>query len=190
MAQINLLKQSSSSPTSWETLPKIVVRFLLLVFVLLVIYYAWLFFSFNKTLKNIGVVKKEIENTRTASLNVAGRNEVLTRQLQIKALNEAISSHFYWSQLMPKLAAVTLKKATYSFMRVSSTGLLTLTVNVPDLESLDKYLQVFNLPEVNKNFSDVVINGYHKVQGIDSNSINFEVGMKFNPSIIQYAEKK
>lgn len=188
MAQINLLKQTTSSTNAWEIIPKILVKVLLLVLVLVLAYYAWLFISFNKTVKDIENTKSDIEKIRSTSLNVAGRNEVLTRQLQIKALNEAVNSHIYWSQLMPKLAAVTLKTASYTSMRVNNTGLLTLVVNVPDLESLDKYLQVFNLPEVNKNFSNVLISGYHKVQGENANSINFEVSMKFNPAIIQYSK--
>ncbi len=187
MAQINLLKQSSVVDNSWELIPKLLARLFSVVLIVLVVYYVWLYFRYNSIVKKIVNTKTQIELTRAASMQVAGRNELLVRQQQIAALKDLLDGHIYWSQIMPKIAGVTLKKATYSNLKVSDDGILRLVVNVPDLENLDKYLQVFNLPEVNKNFSGVNISGYHKVQSKDANSVSFEVSMKFNSAMIQYS---
>lgn len=190
MAQINLLKQTSSTSENWEILPKLLVRFLVAVFIFIICYYVWVVISLSSTKREIIKIKNNIEAKKAESLNVKGRNEVFTRQQQLNAFSGLVGAHLYWSQILPKIAGATLKTASYSDLKIGDTGDLKLTVNVPDLQSLDKYLQVFNLPQINKNFSDVNISGFHKIQTKDATSISFEVSMKYNPTLVQYSDIK
>jgi hypothetical protein len=186
MAQINLLKQSSAPNNLWQVVPKFLVKFFAVVLIGLIAYYAWLYFQFKSIENKIEASLIQINSDRQEALNSPQRDELLTRQSQLKYLDGIISQHLYWSQLLPKLANVTLKKAAYVNLNMGSVGKLTLSVNVPTLADMDKYLQIFDLPEVNKYFSDVRIGSYHKVLGKTSESISFEVNMQYNPSILQY----
>ena len=186
MAQINLLKQSSTASNTWDNLPKILARLLIFVLIILVGYYAWLVIDTQSIASKTTSTQAEINLDKQKALSTAGRGEVLTRQLQLKDFQDLLAQHLYWSQLMPVIADATLKKATYSSLKVDGEGLLTLAVNVPTLEDLDKYLQVFDLPQVNKYFSNVRISSYRKVQGPNSTGIAFEVNMNYNKSVIKY----
>lgn len=190
MAQINLLKQPDSDSNLWSTIPKIFARVLAVVLLLLIGYYGWLYLDSNKVDREIVRLKAKINADRETAFSAPRRDELLTRQLQLKDVADLIASHVYFSQLMPKLANVTLKKASYSSLRVGVEGQLILSVNVPSLEELDKYLQVFNVPEINQYFSDIRISSYHKVQDKISTSISFQVTMKYNPGIIVYNGSK
>jgi hypothetical protein len=186
VAQINLLKQSSTASNTWDNLPKILARLLIFVLIILVGYYAWLVIDTQSIASKTTSTQAEINLDKQKALSTAGRGEVLTRQLQLKDFQDLLAQHLYWSQLMPVIADATLKKATYSSLKVDGEGLLTLAVNVPTLEDLDKYLQVFDLPQVNKYFSNVRISSYRKVQGPNSTGIAFEVNMNYNKSVIKY----
>lgn len=191
MAQINLLKQTSPQRNLWATLPKIVANIFLVVFIALVAYYAWLFVDSKRISSQIVVIQNQIIEEKKLGLNMERRDEVLVRQQQLQGVNEAVANHLYWTKLLPELARVTLKTASYSNINVNTDGMLSMTVKVPTISDLDKYLQVFDLPAFNKNFSDIRIGGYYKVQGEDSSSfINFDVMMKYNPEIIQYSSDK
>lgn len=186
MAQINLLKQPTQASDLWEKLPKFLVRGLAVILVFLVGYYGWLYFQSKKIDGEIIDLQSKINTDAQAAFNAPRRAELLTRQLQLKDLNSLIAAHVYFSKLMPKLAKATLSDASYSSLKVGQDGLLVLSVHVSSLENLDRYLQVFDLPDVNKYFSDVRISSYHKVQGKDSTGISFQITMKYNGGIISY----
>lgn len=191
MAQINLLKQSSTAPNLWVIVPKILVRLLLVVLVGILGYYGWLYFASKSVDKTILNTQNQIRADQQAALSVPGRDEVLTRQAQIKAFDDLVSQHVYWSQLFPRLAKSTFNKATYLSLKVGGAdGVVTLNVNVNSLEDLDRYLQVFDLPEVSKYFNNVRVGAYHKIQGKGMTSYGFEVNMNYNSSIIQYIDPK
>ncbi len=185
MAQINLLKQTSPSFELWQVIPKFFVRLLLFIFVVLVGYYGWLYISENNTNQKILESQKATKEAKTQALAMTGRKELLTRQLQLKSFDGLVKDHLYWSQLLPLIARSTYNKATYSGLKVAANGDLNLSVNVPDLSEMDRYLQVFDLPEVYKNFYDVKIGAYHKVQNKTSTTISFDVSMQYSKSIIQ-----
>ncbi len=190
MAQINLLKQAAPERNLWTILPKVFAKILLAVLVVLLAYYGWLILESNKVAKNIVSVENQIVEQKKTGLNMPKRDEVLIRQQQMQGITDVVNSHVYWSKLLPALAKVTLKKASYSNIKVGTDGVLTMGVNVPTVADLDKYLQVFDLPAFNENFSDVRVGGYYKEQGKDnSSSIKFDVIMKYNPAIIQYKAK-
>ncbi len=187
MTQINLLKQTAPTTNLWAIIPKILARFFLVVLIALVAYYAWLIINSKKIAKDIITTQIEINDGKKEGLHMDKREEVLVRQQQLQAVNDTLTKHLYWTQLFSELARVTLKNANYSSIRVGTDGVVTLTGNVPTIADLDKYLQVFDLSAFNKNFSDIRIGGYNKVQNKDSGSkVSFDLMMKFNPAVIQY----
>lgn len=186
MAQINLLKQTSTPYNFKGSGPKILVRVIFVVLVALVIYYIWLFISSKSIDDKIQQTQSQIKSEQQKALGLEGRDELLVRQQQIQSLQGLIAAHPYWSQLFPELARVTLKTASYSSLKVGLGDDLTLSVTVPSLEDLDKYMQIFDLSQFNQNFSDIRISGFTKVQSASSNAIQFQVNMTYGPSLIQY----
>ena len=186
MAEINLLKQNSGAGNFGKNIPKILVWFFLLVLISLIGYYSWLFFQSKSIDKKTAAAEAQASKDSQTALTLTGSSELFIRQQQIQNLNKLIAAHIYWSQLFQPLAAATLKNASYDSLAVSTGSDLTLSVTVPTLVDLDKYIQIFNLPQFYKNFSDVRIGEYNKVQDKNSTSIKFQVQMQFNPKIIQY----
>jgi hypothetical protein len=187
VAQINLLKQSSTGGDISKNIPKFLIWVFLVILALLLCYYGWLF-SESKSMDNkIAAAETKINNdNQTMAAPSSGKDELLTRQQQLQILSGLISGHVYWSQIFKPLADATLKNASYSSLAVGAGQDLTLSVTVPTLEDLDKYMQIFNLPEFNQNFSNVDIGGFSKVQGKNTTSIQFQVKMQYDPKIIQY----
>jgi len=186
VAQINLLKQKKSSEGLVAMLPALLVKLLVVVLVAVVGYYGWLFFKINRTEKNIVNTQGEVTRVKQELVNVSNRGEIYTRQAQLMELNKLIDSHPYWSNVFPAIAKVTLKKAAYSNMVVNNDGTATISVTVPTLEDVDRYLQVFDMADVSGNFSDLKVGAFHKSQEGDGISYKFDVRLKFNPVLLKY----
>lgn len=188
MPQINLLKQNNQVSNNAQGLYKVIVYILMALFVGLILYYGWLYFKSKDILKQIIATEAKITEEKKTVLNMDKRDEVLTRQQQVVALQSAINSHLYWSQLLPELARVTLKTASYTSLKAGLEGELILSATVPSLSELDKYLQVFDTAAFNKNFSNIRIGGFHKSQVVEGGqtAVSFEVKMQYNPELIQY----
>ncbi|MBI5530615.1 MAG: hypothetical protein HY918_03900 [Candidatus Doudnabacteria bacterium] len=192
MPQINLLKQNINRSNNWASnIPNIIAKILWAVFVLVVLYYGWIYFSSVKVSKEIVSTQEKINTEKQAILSMDKRNEVLTRQLQLKDLDGAIAKHIYWSQLFPELARVTLKTANYSSLTAGTDGDLVLRASVPTIGDLDKFTQIFDSSSFNQNFSNVRIGGFSKAQDASgSSAVTFDVRIQYDPSIVQYKEKK
>jgi hypothetical protein len=186
MAQINLLKQKTSSSVQWSVAAKIFARFLVLALVALVGYYAWLFFSINQLDAKILSVQQQINKDKEAAFNNKERDQLFTRQQQLQALDKLVASHLYWSSFLPDLAKLTFNKASYSSLQATSKGSLTIAATLPSLQDLDKYLQVFDIPEVNANFYDVKIGSFHEVPQGNTTVIKLDVQMTFDPTLLGY----
>jgi len=189
LAQINLLKQTNNSGAGGglkESSVKIFVRLFVVVFLALVIYYGWLFFQSKSIDGKISSVQTQISGQTQQALSLTGRGELLTRQQQLQNLNTLVAAHVYWSQIFKPLADATLNNASYSSFQVGTGNDLILSATVPGLTDLDRYMQVFNLPQFNQNFSDIRISGFTIVRGKNSSSVKFNVQMQYNPNLIQY----
>lgn len=187
MAQINLLKQTAPEINLWSMIPRIFAKVFLVAIILLVAYYGWLVVDSKRVAQSILDTQTLINKEKQEGLNLPKRQEVLVRQQQLQAVNEAVANHLYWTQLLPELAKVTFNQVHYSSIKADTEGLVTMNGSVPTIRDLDKYLQVFDLSDYNKNFSDVRIGSYSKTQGADNNTtVDFDVLMKFNPEVIQY----
>jgi hypothetical protein len=189
VAEINLLKQSTSAADNWSFAYLFWIRLLGVVLILLIAYYAWLYITFNSVKTEISKTQTTINSEIQESLGSQDRNELLTRQLQLLSLQTILQNHVYWSQLFPVLAQDTFKTATYSSFTAETTdNTITLQASVPTLNDLDSYTQVFDLPQYYQNFSNVFISGFNQNQDqLQSvNGVSFNVKMQFNPSLIQY----
>ncbi len=187
MPQINLLKQNSSAGASWDQVITWVFRLFLAVFVGIVVYWGWLWYS-NYSLGNkIMAAEQTISEQKSEVAKDNGRQELLLRQQQLKELEKLLDSHLYWSQLMPELARVTLKNASYASIKGLSDGNLTLSVVVPSTEDLDKFLQVFDeTVKFNKYFSNLRIGPINKIQSGQGLSTKFDVRMNYDPNLLKY----
>jgi hypothetical protein len=189
--QINLLKQNTSSAghTALAFAPKILVRVLLVVLVLALGYYGWLFYRGGSVTKDTASLQAKMDNESNAATSVPRLNELLTRQLQIKDLQGVVASHIYWSRLFSELARVTLKTASYDSMQVIGDGTIQLNAEVPSIQDLDKYLQVFDLTDFNKYFSNVRVSQFTKIQSaaLGTTGIQFQIKMQYDPSLISYS---
>lgn len=187
MAEINLLKTPSAGQSLMEKLPGIVIKLLAVLALAVLGYYGYLFVKVKSVNKQAGETQTAIAQSKNEALAMPGREEFLVRQAQLKEYGGLVASHDYISKLFPSLAKVTLKSAYYTSMNMTSDGKLTLTAMVPDLQSLDKFLQVFNQPEVSKNFNNVRTSGFSKQQTADGTAYTFQLLMDFNPALISAA---
>jgi cell division protein FtsL len=187
MAQINLLKQKTASQNFWEILPSLLVKILVLVVVVIIGYYGWLYLQINSINKSIAQEQKDFSEAGQQVNAITSRNEIYTRQAQLQQLNSLIGKHLYWSNIFPVLAEVTLKKASYSSIKITKDGTLTLSVTVPDLDSVDKFIQVFDQPEFYKNFSNLKLGAFHQI-GNNQPGFQFEAVLDFSQSILKYQD--
>ncbi len=190
MAQINLLKQSSNLRNYGNVTARVLVRVLLVVLFAFLAYYAWLFVDLKRTNTKITEMESMVASEKQAVLDIKNRDQLYTRQTQVKSLEGLIAGHIYWSQFFSEVARVTLKAANYKGLTAKSDGTMDLNVVVPSLADLAKYMQVFNLPEFNKNFSNVRVAGFSQVQNNGVTAIEFHVTISFDPGIIQYPTPK
>ncbi|MDR3643016.1 MAG: hypothetical protein P4L74_05315 [Candidatus Doudnabacteria bacterium] len=187
MAQINLLKQNSSRQPFAESFYRLLPAVFGLILLGVFCYYGWLIFSEHSISGQTSALQIKMNQESQGALNNPRRSELLARQLQLKDLNSLVAAHLYWSQIFPVLAQVTLKKAIYDNLTINpQTNTIVLSTEVPTLEDLDKYMQVFNLPQFNKYFSNVRIGGFDQVQGPAGSSVKFIVTMNYDPSLVQY----
>jgi hypothetical protein len=182
--EINLLKPKSPREHFLQLSPKILARLLLVLLVAVALYYAWLFFQVKTTAGEVAKIQQANLSSRGEAATTQGRDELLTRLSQLQEADKLISHHLYWSNLLPALARVTLKTASYSNLEAFSDGTVGLTVMVPNLGELDKFLQVFNNPKFNANFYNITIGAFHKIQSGDTAAITFDVKLNFNPALL------
>jgi hypothetical protein len=184
MAEINLLKNPGTETSIWKNAAGWAVKFLVCLVAAVIGYYGYLFFKVKSVNNKITEIQNSIQQSKSESLTMKGREEFLTRQDQLKQFLTLSSSHLYFSKLLPVLAKVTLKTAYYSKVSVTPEGKMDMLVVVPTLEDLDKFLQVFDQPEVVKNFYNVHINGYNKSQDESGTVYTFNVQLDFNPGLL------
>jgi len=186
MPQINLLKQKSSTESLRDALPKILVWLFLCVLIVVLGYYGWLFWDAKQVQKGISAAQATIAEQKSEATGLPNTDELVTRESQLKELDGLFAKHHYLSQLLPEIAKATLKSATYSDFKILPDGTLTLSASVPDFVAFDKFLQVFDLPSVNANFSDISVSGLRETQDQNGSSVKFDLKMKFNSNIINY----
>lgn len=182
MPEINLLNNNSGPKAGiGSTLASTMSKALIVVLVLLLAYWGYALFATRSARNSIASAKYAIEQDQQDIIKNGGRNEVLTRQAQLKQADTLITNHVYWSRFFSDIAKATLKTAAYGGFAVDADGVITASVIVPDYQSLDQFLQVFDLPAYNGNFSNVKIVSVSKSQ--DENVEALDARIKFNYSV-------
>ncbi len=188
MADINLLQpEQVSAATIIGRGQYVVSRILMIIMVVLLAGYAYLFIDLRSTNSSLSTTKEKIASAQGEALNNKDRNELITRQGQLKELDNLIKGHLSWSYLLPELARVTLKSAKYTNIDADASGKLDLTIALSSYEDLEKFLQIFDLPEYNEQFSDVKVLSITKTQQADTGTTETTVKLqlKFNPTFIK-----
>ena len=186
MAQINLLKQNKPSALGGVGLVSVISKLAIVGLLALAAYYGWVAFRQRDVKRGIEEIGLQIERQKQELSQVSERDEILTRQSQIKEFDSLISAHMYWSQLLPELAKVTLKNASYLSFRAQNEGTMTLEVKVPSIAELDKFLLAFDSPKLNRYFSDLKIGGINKVFDGDESYVSVSVQLKYDPKLLEY----
>lgn len=185
MAQINLLKQKqASSSDALQTITSLVVKFLVALLVGLIAYYAFLLYRTSSEAKKAVSLEQQISDKGKQLASRPERNELLTRQQQLKELNTLVSAHPYWSGMLPAMAKVMLTTANVVSFKALQDGTIAMTVTVPNISDVERFLQVFDLPEFNNNFYNIRIGSLGKSQSGDSLLISFDVRMNYNPALL------
>lgn len=190
VAQINLLKQKTSSDSVWQTAASILTKLLLLGVLALVGFYGWQFIQIGKIEQKITAAQLAISQAQQSVATITNRDELYTRQAQLQQQEGLVSKHLYFSNLFPALARVTLREASYNSITATKEGQLDIQVMVPDLLTVDKFLQVFDRPEFNVNFNNLRIGSVQKNTEGSPTGYSFDARFNFNPALLQYQDPK
>ncbi len=185
MADINLLSTDSQKFNFAQKGVGLLIKALLVVLALVLLYYGYLWVQISRTNKAVQAAQVKTSQVEAEALTRKDRAEIVTRQGQLQSLDGLIKNHLYWSGLLPELARVSLKSASYTSFTAEAAGTLSLDVAVPTYADADKYIQVFNLPQFNQQFSDVKVLSIGKVQQGSTEQINMKLEVKFNPDFIR-----
>lgn len=188
MPQINLLKQNQSSSGSLQLITSVVVKILVAGIVGLVVYYGYLVVKGGSEQKKAISLEQKIEDKRKLLAERPERNELFIRQQQIKELNTLIANHPYWSGLLPALAKVMLQTANVVSFKALQDGSISMTVTVPSVLDVERFLQVFDMAEFNKNFYNIRIGSLGRSQSGDKLVTSFDVRMNYNPALLASPE--
>ncbi len=186
MPDINLLQtESRDIGAQASNIVRVFARiFALLVFLAFIAYGVLFVFGWT-TQGSIEDTNVAIQTKQAEAMANKDRNELITRQAQLTELETLVNNHMYWSYLMPELARVTLKSARYTTIEAKDTGKLNLTVNLPTYDDVEKYLQIFDLPEYNQQFSNVRVVNITKTQSESDIQIELNIQLTFNPQFIK-----
>lgn len=185
MADINLLDNPSGASQIRQKGAKWASRIVGLVLLLSLLAYGFLFYRSWSLNNKIEESQAKIDEYKADFKNNEQREELLTRQEQLKNANQLIEKHMYWSALLPELAKVTLTSAKYTTIQTNSEGILDLTITVPSYTEAEKYLQVFDLPEYNKNFSNVRVKSLTKTQQDDLLKTTLNIELTLSPELLK-----
>jgi hypothetical protein len=188
VAQINLLSSNTVKSNLGQTFLKVAVKVLAGILVALIAYYVFLYFDAKKTDSALTAVQGKIVQAQSSVVAQKDRLELIARQGQIQELQSLLKNHIYWSNLFPKLAEATLKTASYVSFSASNDGTGSMVVSVPSYTELDKFLQVFDLPQFNKNFSDIKIASINRSQKGDVLETRAEIRFKYNGTLIKKSQ--
>lgn len=186
MPDINLLQSRiEEGGVNSSSLARIISRVLMLLVLAVVASYILLLFAGWHAKSKLTEVNDKIQAVQASAIANKDRLELVTRQEQLSELETLVNNHTYWSYLLPELARVTLKTAKYSEIDAEDDGKLTLTATLPNYEEIEKFMQIFDLPEYNQQFSNVKILGINRVVSETSVATQLRVELTFNPQYIK-----
>ncbi len=185
MAEINLLDTQAPSSVLKAQGKIWLVRMITTVFILVVLAYVFLLVFGWLTDRSIGEAKDSVAKLQSDFKSNPDREQLITRQGQLKNANQLLANHHYWSPVLPELARVTLASAKYSSILVDIKDGLELTVTTPSYEEAEKFLQVFDLPEYNTKFSNVKLLALTKAESDNVLQTNMRLHLTVDPSLFK-----
>jgi len=187
VAQINLLKQKKPSGFNGAAIFPILNKIAIIGLLAMLGFYIWAFLGVKKSNREIIALQDSITLQKQTLASFEGWNEILTRQAQLKNLNDLISGHLYWSQILPELAKITLSTAAYTnFSATQEGGEISLNVQMPSMAELDKFLQIFDSPKINKFFSNIKIGGISRIQNEKGQIVGVTLQMNYDPVLLTF----
>ena len=157
----------------------------LFLLIIVVVAYAIIYVHTWRSNTKLVEVKQQVQTLQQEALADNGRNELVTRQQQLAELETLISDHVYWSYLLPELSRVTLKSARYSRIEADKNGTLNLTVILSSYSDVEKYMQIFDLPEYNQQFSNIRITNIGTAQKDTAVEVELRLQLTFNAEYIK-----
>lgn len=186
MPDINLLQSSSDeSGINSNAFSRVIARVMMFLVVVAIITFIGLAVDSWRNNRKLRDVNQKTQTIQSQAINNDGRDELVTRQEQLNELGTLIDDHVYWSYLLPELGSITLKTAKYTEIDADRDGKLILVANLPSYEDIDKFMQIFDLPEYNEEFSNVRIISISRVQSDDRIVTELRVQLTFNPEFIK-----
>lgn len=186
MPQINLLGQENVHKNAALTrLPLYLVRFFVVVFLLVLLYWGYLYVRVKLVVNKVATAQADIIRIQKETLADKNRRELLVRQGQLSTLDKLLKDQQYWSRFLPELARVTLKSASYLSFSAGKDGVARMSVTVPSYKEFDEFLQVFDLPQFNSKFSDITVSSIGKYQQGDTQTVRFDMSMRYDPSFLK-----
>ncbi|MEZ4180649.1 MAG: hypothetical protein R3B41_04045 [Candidatus Doudnabacteria bacterium] len=186
MADINLLNSEHSKVEFIASSgSRIVFRLAILLAIAVFAYYGYLFLSSIATRNNLVKAQTKVDDYTEQINQNTSRQELLTRQGQLNSVNLVLSKHLLWSELLPELARVTVRSAKYTNISVDQPGTVQLSIEFPNYAEADKYLQVFNLPQYNKYFSNVRVASMVKSQSESGSYIAMLLDLTYDESLLK-----
>lgn len=180
MPEINLLANNNARGGVGDTLALLLVRALAVVLILLMLFFIYIFFSNRSVDSKIESTSAQIQKDQNEIAENSDRQRLLTRQAQLKEAKVIITNHVFWSRFFGDLAKSTLQNARFGSFASEADGTVTASVIVPDYATLDKFLQVFDLPAYNGNFSDVKIVSIAKAANSETNELDARIRFRYN----------
>jgi len=180
MPDINLIGSERQELSRSRSLGSLLTGFFVLILILFIAYYGFLLFRGRQLAKDITSTQAKIVESEAKIRNNSEKNEVFTRQAQIADLKTLLATHLNWSRVVPELARVTLRSASYTDFLAESGNNIVMTVEVPNYVELDKFLQVFDLPQYSQNISHVKIRSIAKIQQEDSLKLRAKIEFTYN----------
>ncbi|QQS22804.1 hypothetical protein IPM19_04220 [bacterium] len=185
MADINLLDSQAHTNVIRARSKQWILRLVTIALVAALLLYAGLFLFSWQAERKTADVKRTIDSTVAEMQNNEKRKELLTRQGQLKNIDQLLTTHLYWSGLLPELARVTLTSAQYTSISATDDGTLELTVTVPSYAEAEKFLQVFDLPEYNKQFSNVKVMSLAKAEQGNLLATSMRLSLTLNKDLLK-----
>ncbi len=191
MPQINLLGQDAKRYSEqFAKGPLYAIRFFVFFFVVLICVWGFLFVRTRVITGKVMSTRAEVISQQNKILSDSRRRELLVKQGQLDSANRLLASHEYWSKLLPELARVTVKTASYISFFAEENGEAHLKVTVPTYKDFDLFLQVFDLPEFSNVFSHVSVSSVGKYLQGNTQSVRFDVVLKYNDEFLKTVNKE
>ncbi|MBP9686549.1 MAG: hypothetical protein KBD66_01990 [Candidatus Doudnabacteria bacterium] len=185
MPQINLLGQDAErSTTSFGKGPVYIVRVFALLFLLLLALWGFLVLRVKMNTTKAQELSASIQKAQDEIVAMPAWRQVVVRQGQVKAAEGLLDGQQFWSRLLPELARVTLQSASYLSFSADARGTARMSVSTPSYAEFDKFLQVFDLPQFNNQFSEVTVSSVEKYQQGDSQLIRFDVAVTYDTAFL------